>query len=57
MIFISLENSTHGNVYAALLRLRLTDKYLVNECNLKRSKDDFCIFYKKYDKGKLELVM
>ena len=33
------------------------NNYLVNKCNLKRSKSDHYIFFKKYDKGKLELVM
>ena len=32
-------------------------KYLVNECNLKRSKADSCILFRKYEKGKLEIVM
>ena len=30
----------YGNVGAALLWLRLLDKYLVNKCNLKRRKAD-----------------
>ena len=32
--------SMYGNVDAALLWLRLLAKYLVNECNLKRTKAD-----------------
>ena len=47
----------HGNMDRALLWLILLDKSLVNEYNLKRSKADSCIFYKKYDNGELELVM
>ena len=35
---ILLGNSMYGNVDAALLWLRLLDKYLVNECNLKSIK-------------------
>ena len=47
----------YGNVGAELLRMRLLAKYLVNECNLKRSKAGSCILFKKYNKGKLEIVM
>ena len=47
----------YGNVDAELLWIRLLGKYLVNECNLKRSKADSCIFFRKYEKGKLELVI
>ena len=46
-----------GNVYAALLWLRLIEKYLVNECNLKWSRADSCIFFRKDEKGELEIVM
>ena len=42
---------------AALLCLILRVKYSINECNLKRSKAVSCIFYKKDDDGKLELVI
>ena len=55
--FILLGNLMYGNVNIYLLWLRLLDKYSFNECNLKRSKADSCIFYKKYDNGELELVM
>ena len=48
---ILLENSMYGNVDALLLWMRLLSKYLVIECNLKRSKADSCIFSNKYDKG------
>ena len=47
----------YGNVDAALLCVRLLDKYLVNEYNLNMSKADSWIFFQKYEKGKLELVM
>ena len=47
----------YGDVESALLWLRLFDKYFVNECNLKSRKDNSCIFFNKYYKGKLELVM
>ena len=47
----------YGNVDADLLWLRLLARYLINECNLKRRNDDSCIFYKKNDKEKSELVM
>ena len=47
----------YGNVDAALLWLRLLAEYLVNECNLKMSKADSCISYRKDEKWKLELVM
>ena len=47
----------YGNFYAELLWLRILDNYLVDECNLKRIKADSCIFFRKYEKGKLELVM
>ena len=47
----------HGDVDAEILWLRLIAKYLVNECNLKRSNANSCILFKKDDKGKLELMM
>ena len=47
----------YGNVDKVLLWLILLDKYFINKCNLKRSKADSCILYKKYDNGKLELAM
>ena len=37
---ILLGKPMYGNVEAALLRLSLLAKYLVNEFNLKRSKDE-----------------
>ena len=49
---ILLGKSMYGNVDAALLWLRLLAKYLVNECNLKRSKADSWIFFRKYEEGK-----
>ena len=45
------------NVDAAILCPILLAKYLVNKCNLKRSKADSYIFLRKDEKGKLELVM
>ena len=47
----------YGNVDAGILCLILLDNYLVNKCNIKRIKADSCIFFKKYGKGKLELIM
>ena len=47
---ILLEKSMYGNVEAALLWLRLLDKYLVNECNLKSSKVGYYILIKKLTK-------
>ena len=47
----------YGNVDTVILWLTLITKQLFNECNLKRSNAYFCIFYKKDDDGKLELVM
>ena len=47
----------YGNVDAGILCLILLDNYLVNKCIIKRIKADSCIFFKKYDKGKLELIM
>ena len=55
--FILLENLMHENLYADILWLRLIDKYLINEFNLKRIKAVSWILYKKYDYGKLELVI
>ena len=54
---ILLENLMYANVDAAPLWLRMIAKYLINIWNLKRSKDESCIFYKKDDNGKLEIVM
>ena len=54
---ILLGKLMYGNVDAALLWLRLLAEYLVNECNLKRSNADSCIFFQKDEKGNLELVM
>ena len=50
---ILLGKSMYGDVDAALLWLRLLAKYLFNECNLKRSKADPCIFFRKYEKWRL----
>ena len=47
----------YGSVDAALLWLILLAKYLISGFNLKRSKSDSCIFYKKDEYGKLELVI
>ena len=47
----------YGNVDTALLWLRLLEKYLVNDCNLKRIKADSCILFRKFQKRMLELVM
>ena len=54
---ILLGELTYGNFYTALLWLRPLAKYLVNECNLKRSKAYSWILFRKYEKGKLEIVM
>ena len=54
---ILLGNSMYGYVDAAILWIRLLAKYLVNECNIEKRKEDTCIFFGKYKKGKLELVM
>ena len=54
---IFIVKSMYKNIDAALLRIRLMAKYLVNKCNLKRSTVDSCILFGKYEKGKLELVM
>ena len=54
---ILLGKLIYGNIDAALLWLRLLAKYLVNECNLKRSKAESFISFRKDEKGKLELVM
>ena len=47
----------YRNVDTDLLWLRLLAKYLIHEYNLKRSKADSCIFDKKDNKGKLELMI
>ena len=54
---ILLGNLVYGNFDAALLWPRLLAEYLVNECKLKRINADSCIFFRKYEKGKLEIVM
>ena len=54
---ILLGNLMYGNMNADLLWLRILAKYLNNECNITGIKVDYSIFYKKYDSGKLELVM
>ena len=54
---IFIVKSMYKNIDAALLRIRLMAKYLVNKCNLKRSTADSCILFGKYEEGKLELVM
>ena len=54
---ILLEESMYGNVDTALLWLKLLSKYLIKDCNLKRSKSDSYIFYKKDYGGNLELVI
>ena len=54
---ILIEKLIYGNVDTSLLWLRLLPKYLVTECNLKRSKTNSYIFFKKYEKGKFELVI
>ena len=54
---ILIGKSMHGNVDAELLWIILLSNYLVNECNRKRSKSDLWIFFQKYEKGKLKLVM
>ena len=55
--FILLVNSMYRNVGASLLWLRLLSKYLIQECDTTRIQSDYFIFYKKYDSGKLELVV
>ena len=47
----------YANFDAEILWLRLLATYLVNKCNLKRSKVGYCIFFGTYEKGKLELMM
>ena len=47
----------YGNVNAYILWLILVSKYLNNEYNLKIFKAYSCIFNKKYDYGKLELMI
>ena len=47
----------YGNLHAVLLWLKLLAKYLIKKCNPKISKADSYIFYKKFDDGKLEIVM
>ena len=45
------------NVDKDMLWLRLLEKYLPNECNLKRIKADSFIFYRKHDNAQLDLVI
>ena len=47
----------YWNLDTDLLWLRLLDKYLIIEYNLKSKKSDFCNFYRKDDKGGLELMI
>ena len=47
----------YGNADAALLWLILMTKYIINKFNLKRSKANSCIFFEKYEKVELELVI
>ena len=54
---IFLGKLMYDNIDTSLLWIRPLDKYLVNECNLKRSKVDSFIFFGKGEKGKLEFVM
>ena len=52
-----LGKSMYGNIDAKILWLILLAIALVNKCNLKGSNADSCIFFRKDEKGKLELVM
>ena len=54
---ILLGKLMYGNVDSAILWLILLAKYLVNECNLRMSKAESCIFFRKDEKRNLELVM
>ena len=56
---ILLGKLMYGNVDAVILWLILLAKYLVkkNECNLRMSKAESCILFRKYEKNNLELVM
>ena len=54
---ILIRKSMCGNVEVALLWIILLYKYLVNECNLKKSNADLWIIFQEYEKGKMELVM
>ena len=54
---ILLGKSMYDNVDTALLWIRLLDKYLVNGCNLKSSKADLFIFFRKDSKRREEIVM
>ena len=47
----------YGNVDDALLWLRLLYEYLIKEREMKIIHAEYCILYKKYDSGKLELVI
>ena len=54
---ILLVMSMYGNVDAVLLWLRLLAEYLVNEFNVKMSKAESFIFFRKDEKFKLDIVM
>ena len=54
---ILLGKLMYGNVDSAILWLILLAKYLVNECNLRMSKAESCILFRKYEKNNLKLVM
>ena len=54
---ILLGNLMYGNFDAEILWIRLLSEYLANKCNIKRSKVDLYIFFRKDEKGKSELVM
>ena len=45
------------NIDAALLWIIMLAEYLVNSCNLTRSKGESYFLFRKYQKGKLEIVM
>ena len=47
----------YGNVDAAILWLIILAKYLVRDCNPKGSKEGSYVFFRKYDKGNLELMI
>ena len=55
--YVLLGKLVYGNVDAALLWLRLLAMYLVNKFNLKSSKADSYISFRKDEKGRIEIVM
>ena len=55
--WIFLGKTMNVNVDVALSWLIVFAKYLVNKCNPEKSKSESYIFFRKYEKGKLELVM